>query len=141
MKTKWMAPVILVGILMTGGSLFAQSRFSVGIGIGSPGYYAPPVVAYRPPYPGPGYYWVDGYYDPYGSWIAGYWAPPAYGYGYGYGYVAPRYYSAPRYYGGYNRGYYGGGYRRGFDRGDFRGRQNFRGGRGGGNGRGEGHRR
>jgi hypothetical protein len=126
MKTKWMAPVILAGILMTGGSLFAQSRFSVGIGVGLPGYYAPPpVVAYRPPYPGPGYYWVDGYYNPYGSWIAGYWAPPAYGYGYGY--VAPRYYSAPRYYGSYYRGYYGGGYRRGFGR--------------DGHGRGEGHRR
>jgi hypothetical protein len=127
MKTKWMALAILAGTLMTGSSLFAQSRFSVGIGIGAPGYYAPPPVAvYRPPYPGPGYYWVDGYYDPYGAWIAGYWAAPAYGYGYGY---APRYYAAPRYYGGYNRGYYGNG---------FRGRYEYR---GGGHDGGRGHRR
>ena len=114
MKTKWMtrvtlAGVLLTGFLMTSGSLLAESHWSVGIGIGAPGYYAPPVVAYRPPYPGPGYYWVDGYYDPYGSWIAGYWAPPRYyarPYGYGYGYAAPR--------------FYGGYYRRDFDRDDFR---------------------
>ena len=110
MKTKWMAPVILAGMLMTGGSLFADSRFSIGIGIGTPGYYyapPPPVIAYRPPFPGPGYNWVDGYYNPYGSWVAGYWAPPAYGYGYAAPrrYVAPRYYAAPRYYGGYARGF------------------------------------
>ncbi len=108
MKIKWMAPAILAGMLMTGGSLFAQSRFSVGIGIGTPGYYAPPpVVVYRPPYPGPGYNWVDGYYNPYGSWVTGYWAPPAYRYGYAgprY-YAAPRYYTAPRYNGGYSRGF------------------------------------
>ena len=112
MKTKSMtrvmlAGVLLTGILMTSGSLLAESHWSVGIGIGTPGYYAPPpVVVYRPPYPGPGYYWTDGYYDPYGSWIAGYWAPPRYyarPYGYGYG---------PRFHGGY--------YRRGFDRDDFR---------------------
>ena len=126
MKTKWMALAVLAGILMTGSSLFAESRFSVGIGIGAPGYYAPPppVVVYRPPYPGLGYYWVDGYYDPYGAWTAGYWAPPAYGFVYS----APRYYAAPRYYGGYNRGYYGNG---------FRGQFEYR----GGHDRGRGHRR
>lgn len=115
MKTKWMALVILAGILMTGGSLFAQSHFSVGIGIGSPGYYAPPpVVAYRPPYPGPGYYWVDGYYNPYNIWVPGYWAPPALGFGF----VGPRYYPAPRFYGGYRPGFSAG----------FRGRHSFVGG-------------
>jgi len=117
MKTKWMLLVVLAGILFTGSSLIAQPRFSVGIGIGAPGYYAPPPVVYRPPYPGAGYYWVDGYYDPYGSWIAGYWAPPAYRYGY----AGPRYFGAPRAYGGYYRGGYGG-------RAYFGGRQNFRGG-------------
>ncbi|MSV34827.1 MAG: hypothetical protein EXQ47_04420 [Bryobacterales bacterium] len=120
MKTKWMALAIVAGILATGSSLFAQSPFSVGIGIGAPGYYGPPpVVAYRPPYPGPGYSWMDGYYDPYGAWTAGYWAPPAYRYGY----AAPRYYAPPRYYGGYsrgyNRGYYGNTFRGNFD---YRGR-------------------
>jgi len=107
MKAKWMVFVILAGIVMTGSSLFAQSRFSVGIGIGAPGYYAPPpVVAYRPPYPGPGYSWVDGFYNPYGVWTAGYWAPPVYGYRFGR--VGPRYYAPPRFYGGYGRGFYGG---------------------------------
>ena len=126
MKTKWMAMAVLAGLFMTGNSLQAESRFSFGFGIGTPGYYyaPPPVAVYRPPYPGPGYYWMDGYYDPYGAWVAGYWAPPAYGYGYGYGY-APRYYAAPRYYGGYSRGYYGGRY------GGYNG---FRGGRGWGRG-------
>jgi hypothetical protein len=55
-------------ILLAGSSAFAQSRFSVGIGFGAP------VVAARPYAPGPGYTWVDGYYDPYGRWINGYWA-------------------------------------------------------------------
>src|SRR5258705_10080651 len=102
MKTNWMNPVMLAGLLLTGvvmtsGSLRAESHFSVGIGIGSPGYYAPPpVVAYRPPYPGPGYYWVDGYNDPYNAWIPGYWAPPAYGFAYG----GPPYYGAPPFFGG-----------------------------------------
>ena len=125
MKTKWMALAILAGLLVTGNSLFAESRFSFGIGVGAPGYYAPPVVVYRPPYPGPGYYWVDGFYDPYGTWVGGYWAPPAYRYGY----AAPRYYAPPRYYGGYNRGYYGNGFRGHFEY------------RGGGRDRDRGHRR
>src|SRR5262252_2405122 len=99
MKTKWMARVMMAGFLLAGVALTsptlqAESHWSVGIGIGTPGYYAPPpVVVYRPPYPGPGYYWVDGYYDPYGSWIGGYWAPPRYYQPYyGYGYAGPRFY-------------------------------------------------
>jgi hypothetical protein len=107
MKKNRMIMGMLTGALMLAGLIFtsipakAESHFSVGIGFGpSYGYYAPPPVAYRPPYPGPGYYWTDGYYDPYGSWINGFWAPPAYIRPYRYGYVAPR--------------YYGGGYRRDF---------------------------
>lgn len=117
MKTRWMTLALVAGLLLTGNSLFAESRFSFGIGIGTPGYYyaPPPPVVYRPPYPGPGYYWVDGYYDPYNAWIPGYWAPLAYRYGY----AAPRYYSAPRFYGGYYRGGWGNGYR---DHHEFRGR-------------------
>lgn len=104
--------LMLMGVLFTASPAKAESHWSIGIGVG-PGYYAPPPVVYRPVYPGPGYYWTDGYYDPYGVWVEGFWAPRAYArpYGYGYGYVAPRYYG----------GYYGG-YRRGFDRDDFRGR-------------------
>jgi hypothetical protein len=132
MKRAARAGVLLAGVLMTGSSLLAQGRFSVGIRLGAPGYYAPPPVAvYRPPYPGPGYYWVDGYYDAYGSWFAGYWAAPRYvrpyGYGYGYGYVAPRSY---------------GGYYRRYDRNDDRGRdRDHDGDRERGRGYGNGYRR
>ena len=94
MKTK-----LLVLALLAGGSMFAQTRFSFGINIGgrAPGYYAP-VPAYaaaRPPWPGPGFRWVDGYWaENYGRrvWVAGYWNRLPYG-----GYqVAPRY-ERPRY--------------------------------------------
>ena len=73
MKTK-----LLVLVLLAGGSMFAQTRFSFGVNIGgrAPGYYA----AVRPAYPGPGYVWVDGYWDRnYGRnvWVAGYWTRPA----------------------------------------------------------------
>lgn len=111
MKTNWMKRLAAVGALalaMTAMSspAAAATRFSVGIGIGAPGFYAPPAaVAYRPAYPGPGYTWVAGFYNPYRVWVPGYWAPPVVrGYGYG-----------PRFYGGYY-----GGFRRGFE---FRGRR------------------
>lgn len=76
---------LLMATLFTGASLFAETHFSIGVGIGtggfSNGYYAaaPPVVAYAPPCPGPGYSWVDGYWSgvgAYRSWHGGYWAPP-----------------------------------------------------------------
>ena len=100
MKTK-----LLVLMLLAAGSVFAGTHVFVGVG-GGYGYYgAPPVVAYAPPCPGPGYYWVDGYWGwsgPHRFWHGGYWAAPRVYGGYGYG---------PRYYGGgyYGRGYYGGG--------------------------------
>lgn len=93
MKKKLIALVLLAG-----SSAFAQSRFSVGIGIGAP------VVASRPFSPGPGYTWVDGYYDPYSGWINGYWAPPVASFGF-----------APRYDNRFNSGF-----RRDFDRDDHR---------------------
>lgn len=110
MKHKRIVMGILMGALMLAGMILtstpanAQSRFSVGIGFGpSYGYYAPaPPVVYRPPYPGPGYYWTDGYYDPYGVWVAGFWAPRGYVRPYGYGFVGPRYF------GGYRRDFRGG---------------------------------
>src|SRR6266849_10166026 len=99
MKTKLIAMMLLAG-----GSLFAETHFSIGIGIGTPGYYAPPpppVVAYsRPPYPGPDRTWVAGYWYPVGSryaWRAGYWERSPYADGY---WVAPRY-EDHRYYRGY----------------------------------------
>jgi hypothetical protein len=106
MKSKLFALMLLAG-----GSLFAETHFSIGVGVGAPGYYPGPaavVVAGRPPYPGPGYEWVDGYYAPTGGWVAGYWAAPQ-------RYYAPRYY-APE------RGYYGGSYYRGRDWDHDRGR-------------------
>src|SRR5262249_35911336 len=99
MKTK-----LLAVMLLAGGSLFAETRFSIGVGIGTPGYYAPPpppVAAYAPPpCPGPGYTWIAGYWYPVGprsSWHAGYGARPPYADGF---WVAPRYYEH-RYYPGY----------------------------------------
>lgn len=108
MKTK------LLGLmLLAGSSAFAATHFSVGIGAGSPAYYPPVpaavVSAVVPPSPGPGYTWVAGYYDPYGGWVPGYWAPPAVGY-----YAAPRIIAPPVY-----RGYY--------DRDWDRGHEHFRG--------------
>ena|SRR5579862_7724544 len=98
MKTK-----LMTLILVAGGSLFAQTRFSVGVNFGSPGYYAPApiaVPAYRPVAPGPGYVWVDGYHDAWGRWVDGYWALPPY---------AGAYWVAPRFTGGrFVAGYWGG---------------------------------
>ena len=75
MKTKLLAVMLLVG-----GSLFAQTRFSVGVGFGGQGdgsYLAPPSYADDiPPCPGPDYYWVDGYWSPdhgRNTWVAGSW--------------------------------------------------------------------
>jgi len=92
-------------LLLATGSLFA--RVVVGVGVGYyPGYYAAPppvpVVANRPPVPGPGYAWVGGYWVPSGPryvWNAGYWARPPYR---GANWVAPRWYGG-RYYRGYWR--------------------------------------
>jgi len=76
MKTK-----LVLAMLLAGSSMFAETHFSVGIGVGGYGHAAPPVVAYAPPCPGPGYTWVDGYWDGAGPrrfWRAGYWAAPTY---------------------------------------------------------------
>ena len=67
--------------LMAGGTMFAQSRVSIGVGVGvgggyAPDYYSAPVYAqqYAPPCPGPGYTWVDGYWTPQAAVASG---PPA----------------------------------------------------------------
>jgi hypothetical protein len=113
MKTK-----LMTLLLVAGGSVFAQTRFSIGVQVGAPGYYPPapaPVVvtSYRPPCPGPGYVWVDGYYDGYGNWSDGYWAFPPYAGAY---WVAPRL-SGGRFYSGYWAG------ARGYGRDDYRFRE------------------
>jgi len=81
MKKKLM----VIGLLAA-ASMFAQSRFSVGVSIGgNRGYYTqapvyapygPSYAAVVPPCPGPDYTWVDGSWSQYGgrrSWVAGYW--------------------------------------------------------------------
>src|SRR5262249_53740204 len=77
MKTK-----LIAVLLVAGGSVFAQTRFSIGVHVGAPDYRPTPapvaVMASRPPCPGAGYVWVDGYYDGYGNWFDGYWALPPY---------------------------------------------------------------
>jgi hypothetical protein len=94
---------------------------------GNQGDYAPappPIPSYayqRPPMPGPGYYWVDGYWNFIGgryAWVGGYWAVPPYTGGY---WVAPRYSS-----GRFFRGFWGGG-RRDFNRGFVRNNYGYRG--------------
>ena len=91
--------------------MFAQTRFSVGIGFNqAPAVYASNI----PPCPGPGYTWVDGYWSQnfrQPVWIAGYWSAPVFNTGFG---IAPRFDEHFR--GGDNRG-------RDFDRGrNFNGR-------------------
>jgi len=54
MKTK-----LLAMMLLAGGSMFAQTRFSVGIGFNQP---APVYASNIPPCPGPGYTWLNGYW-------------------------------------------------------------------------------
>ena len=76
--TKWMLAAALaiggLGLTATPAKA-AQIGFYIGSGDG-----------YIPPSPGPGYVWINGYYDG-GYWVPGYWS----------------------YAGGYN-GYYGSGY-------------------------------
>jgi YXWGXW repeat-containing protein len=89
-------------MLLATGSTLAQ--ISVGIRIGPPP--PPRVVAVRRVAPGPGYYWVEGYWYPQGKryrWHDGYWTLPPYE---GALWVMPRYengfflegyWSGPRY--------------------------------------------
>ena len=95
MKTKLLAMMLLAGGSIFAPTMFAQTRFSIGLGFGSQGAgfnQAPPAYASNiPPCPGPGFTWVDGYWtNDYGreSWVNGYWnAPPVFtGYQ-----VAPRF--------------------------------------------------
>src|SRR5690242_16989530 len=58
--------------LLAGSSLFAETRFSIGVNLGG-GYYQPAPVYAVPAYPGPDFVWVDGYWGPGRVWVPGYW--------------------------------------------------------------------
>ena len=65
----------------------ASAQVGIGVTIGEP----PPPLRYeaRPPAPGVGFVWTDGFYEPYGGayrWHAGYWQRPPFEGGY---YVHP----------------------------------------------------
>ena len=104
MKTK-----LVVLAILAGGSMFAQTRFSIGVNLGGSGrgYYtqAPPAYAsVVPPCPGPDYFWTDGYYtQSYGrnAWVNGFWARRPYNDAYR---VAPRYNNSYAQH-DFNRGY------------------------------------
>lgn len=79
---------LLAALVLTAG-LGLGAQVSLGIRIGAPP--APRVVRVRPPVPGPGYFWVDGYWYPDGRryrWHNGYWTRPPYA---GARWIGPRY--------------------------------------------------
>jgi hypothetical protein len=89
---KWvLGAAVLAGGLALGTDTAQAAQVRVYVGAGD--------AAYIPPSPGPGYVWVNGYYDG-GYWVPGYWS---YAGGVGYSY-----------YGGDNMRY------RHFDRDDYR---------------------
>ncbi len=112
MKTK-----MLAFLLLGASCMFAAPRVFVGVGVRVGGYYGPPRVAvYGPPCPGPGYYWVPGYWyyaGPHRLWRGGYWAAPRH---------PGRYYVTPRFHGHDYR-------HRDYDRRDYR-HDHYRGPRG-----------
>jgi hypothetical protein len=73
MKTK-----ILAGLLLAGSTMFAAPRLSFGIGIGVPApvVVAPPIVAAVPPCPGPGYVFVNGFWQLSPGWRGGFYRAP-----------------------------------------------------------------
>ena len=55
---------ILAGLLLAGSTMFAAPRVSLGVGFGARGPEdMAPIVAAVPPCPGPGYVFVDGYWQ------------------------------------------------------------------------------
>ncbi|HEY6392627.1 MAG TPA: hypothetical protein VIX89_15200 [Bryobacteraceae bacterium] len=70
---------LMVLALLAGGSMFAQTRFSIGINVGGYGRPYAPVSPYaygRPASPGPDFVWVDGYWSHdrgRNFWVPGYW--------------------------------------------------------------------
>ena len=84
---KLIFSTLLVAMLLTGESAFAQ--VSIGIRIGPPP--PPRVIRVLPRRPGLAYVWVDGYWYPNGrkyKWHQGYWTLPPYE---GARWIAPHY--------------------------------------------------
>jgi hypothetical protein len=76
-EDKKMKKKILAGLLLAGSTIFAAPRVSFGISIGAPVVVAPSVVAAVPPCPGPGYVFVNGYWQlQVAGWRAGYYRGP-----------------------------------------------------------------
>jgi len=76
MKTKLLAMMLLAG----GTTMFAQTRFSVGVNVGGAGagffQSAPPPNYFVPTRPGSDYFFVDGYWAQdhrRRHWVAGFW--------------------------------------------------------------------
>lgn len=129
-----MTTKVMAMMTMAAGMMLGQYRDGYGRPAGDPRDYdgygydevyhappPPPVPAYsysyrRPPMPGPGCVWVNGYWNFHRgryTWMNGYWARPPYG---GAVWVAPRY-GGGRFFAGFwsgpGRGGYGHGYRGG----------------------------
>ena len=63
--SKWvLGAAVLAGGLAFGTNTADAAQLRIAVGIGN--------QAYIPPCPGPGYAWVNGYYDG-GYWVPGYW--------------------------------------------------------------------
>ena len=54
---------LLAGLILGAGLALAQPRIAIGVGGYGTGYYAPPPRVYVPACPGPGYVWIEGYWD------------------------------------------------------------------------------
>ena len=73
-----MRTAVLAAMIFS-ASPFVYAQVSIGIRIGPP----PParIVHVRPVSPGPGFFWIDGYWYPVGGhyrWHEGYWTRPPY---------------------------------------------------------------
>jgi hypothetical protein len=78
----------MLAMMLLAGSVMAGPRIAVGIGFGVPA----PVAVVRPVCPGPGYFWIDGYYGPTGIWVPGFWRAPGVAVTIAPHIVGPRYY-------------------------------------------------
>jgi hypothetical protein len=106
---RWVRLALILGSAVLGVSgLSGVAHAQVGVYISGPSVYPEnlppdPIPEYRPPAPGWGYVWVNGYWDWTGYdwvWNNGYWAPPRPGFSY----VGPRFIwenGQPIYYRGY----------------------------------------
>ena len=92
MKSLMLGAAILAGAAGLGATSAHAAQFGVYLGTGS---------AYSAPYPGPGYAWIDGYYNG-GYWVPGRWAYSGHydrdDYYRGRGWDRDRYYDRDRHY-------------------------------------------